>query len=150
MRKTPKPNVARILYDAYPDSDLLPLDADRDCRNLQVLLEKVRSTGIGDTLFEFLVTEVVEGSEGTLEGAIRVVKRARKDVDAVLQSLVSTRAEHLKESPKDANRTSGPYETHLGIWRCRDCRRAVYRTHRKIAKSGPPPCPGCGQPMQLA
>jgi len=150
MRKTPKPNVARILYDAYPDSDLLPLDPDRDCRSLQVLHEKVRSTDVGDTLFQFLVLEIVEGGEGTLEGAIRVLKRARKDVDAVLRALLCARAEHLEESPKDANRAGGPRENHLGIWRCLDCRRAVYRTHRKITKSGPPRCPGCGRAMQLA
>jgi hypothetical protein len=150
MRKTPRPNLARILYDAYPDSDLLPVDPDRDCRNLQVLLEKVRSTGVGDTLFQFLVTEIVEGGEGTLEGAIRVVKRARKDVDAVLRVLVCARAEHIEESGKVADRAGGPTENHLGIWRCLECRRAVYRTHRKIAKAGPPCCPGCGRPMQLA
>ncbi|HUT59473.1 MAG TPA: hypothetical protein VNA25_16610 [Phycisphaerae bacterium] len=150
MRKTPKPNVARIVYDAYPDSDLLPVDPDRDCRSLQVLHEKVRSTGVGDTLFEFLVLEIVEGGEGTLEGAIRVVKRARKDVDAVLQALLCARAERLEEAGKAADRAGGPREAHLGIWRCSECRRAVYRTHRKITRTGPPCCPGCGRPMQLA
>jgi len=150
MAKNNVPNLARIIYEAYPDSDLLPLDPDRDCRNLQVLLEKVRSTGVGDTLFEFLVTEIIEGGEGTLEGTIRVVKRARRDVDAVLQALLSAKAERHEEASKAADRTGGPRETHLGIWRCADCRRAVYRTHRKTAKSGPPPCPGCGRAMQLA
>ena len=150
MRKTPKPNIARILYDAYPESDLLPLNPDRDCRSLEALRAKVRSEGFGDPLFQFLVTEIVEGGEGTLEGAIRVVKRARRDVDAVLQALVRAREEHVEESPEDADQAGGPHENHLGIWRCSDCRRAVYRTHRKIAKSGPPRCPGCGQPMQLA
>ena len=150
MRKTPKPNIARIVYDAYPESDLLPLDPEQDCRSLQVLYEKVRHDGLGDTLFQFLVTEIVEGGEGTLEGAIRVVKRARRDVDAVLQALVCAKAEHVEEASKAADRAGGPRETHLGIWRCLACRRAVYRTHRKTAKSGPPPCPGCGRPMQLA
>jgi len=150
MRKTPKPNVARIVYDAYPESDLLPLDPQEDCRDLDALYEKVQHDSLGDTLFQFLVTEIVEGGEGTLEGAIRVVKRARKDVDAVLQALLGARAERPEESPKDATRAGGPRETHLGIWRCPDCRRAVYRTHRRIAKAGPPRCPGCGRPMQLA
>jgi glutathione S-transferase len=149
MRKTPKPNIARILYDAYPDSDLLPVDPDRDCRDLESLCAKVRSEDFGDPLFQFLVTEVVEGGEGTLEGAIRVVKRARKDVDAVLRPLLHARAECPEESGKVADCAGGPRETHLGIWRCSDCRRAVYRTHRKIAKSGPPRCPGCGRAMQL-
>jgi len=150
MRETPRPNIARIVYDAYPDSDLLPLDPDQDCRNLEVLLKEVQSADVGDTLFQFLVTEIVEGGEGTLEGAIRVLKRARKDVDAVLQALVRAKAEHVEESPEDADQASGPRKTHLGIWRCSECRRAVYRTHQKIARSGPPRCPGCGRAMQLA
>ena len=150
MRKTPRPNIARILYDAYPDSDLLPLDPDRDCRDLESLCAKVCSDDFGDPLFRFLVLEIVEGGEGKIDGAIRVVKRARKDVDAVLQALLCASAERLEESRNVANRAGGPRETHLGIWRCFDCRRAVYRTHRRIARSGPPRCPGCGRPMQLA
>ena len=150
MRKTPKPNIARIVYDAYPDSDLLPLYPDRDCLDLESLCAKVLSADFGDPLFRFLVLEIVECGEGTLEGAIRVVKRARRDVDAVFQALVCAKAEHVEEAPKDADRAGGPRDNHLGIWRCLDCRRAVYRTHRKTAKSGPPCCPGCGQPMRLA
>ncbi len=34
-------NIARIVYDAYPHSDLLPIDAEQDCRTLQTLLSKV-------------------------------------------------------------------------------------------------------------
>ena len=150
MSKAHEVNIARIVYDAYPESDLLPLEPKQDCRDLESLCAKVRSDDFGDALFQFLVTEIVEGGEGTLDGATRVLKRARKDVDAVLQALLRARAEHLEESPKDADRAGGPRETHLGIWRCLDCHRAVYRTHRKIAKSGPPRCPGCGRPMQLA
>jgi len=86
--KTQEVNIARILYDAYRDSDLLPLDRDRDCRDLQVLLDKVRSSKIGDTLFQFLVFEIIEGGQGTLDGAVRVIERARDDVDAVLQALI--------------------------------------------------------------
>jgi hypothetical protein len=86
--KTQEVNIARLVYDAYPDSDLLPLDPDRDCRDLQSLLEKARSSDIGDTLFQFLVLGIVEGGEGTIDGAIRVIERARDDVDAVLQALI--------------------------------------------------------------
>jgi len=150
MRKTPGQNLARILYDAYPESDLLPLEPDQDCRDLESLCAKVHTDDFGDALFQFLVTEIVEGGEGKIDGAIRVVKRARKDVDAVLQALLCVSVERLEESAKDANRAGGPRENHLGIWRCSDCRRAVYRTHRKIARAGPPRCPGCGRPMQLA
>jgi len=149
LDKTQRPNLARIVYDAYPGSDLLPIDPQLDCRSLDDLLERVTTQDIGDTLFKFLVTEIVEGGEGTLEGAIRVLKRARKDVDAVLQTLFRARAEHLEKSPKAAHRARGPRPTDLGIWRCRDCRRVLYRSYRQIAEAGTPYCPGCGRWMRL-
>jgi hypothetical protein len=148
MCKAQEVNIARILYDAYPDSDLLPLDPDRDCRDLQALLEKVRSSSIGDTLFQFLVIEIIEGGEGTLDGAVRVIKRARGDVDAVLQALIRAKSGRTEEHCKHRNR--GPRPTDLGIWRCRDCQRVLYRTYRQIAESGSPYCPACGREMQLA
>jgi hypothetical protein len=80
-------NIARIIYDAYPHADLLPIDAERDCRSLQSLLAKVTSENIGDGLFTFIVVEIVEGGEGTLNGAIRVLEQAKADVEAVLQAL---------------------------------------------------------------
>ena len=42
------------------------------------LLERVTTQDIGDTLFKFFVTETIEGGEGTLEGAVRVLERAEK------------------------------------------------------------------------
>lgn len=80
-------NIARIVYDAYPHSDLLPIDPDPDCRTLQSLLNRVTAGNIGDGLFEFIVVEIVEGGEGTVGGAIRVLEQARADVEAVLQAL---------------------------------------------------------------
>jgi len=81
-------NIARVVYDAYPHSDLLPIDPEQDCQSLQTLLAKVTTDNIGDGLFRFLVVEIVEGGESTLDGAIRVLERARGDVDAVLQALL--------------------------------------------------------------
>jgi rubrerythrin len=149
MPKSSETNLARIIYEAYPDSDLLPIDPEQHCRSLDDLLERVTTQDIGDTLFKFLVTEIVEGGEGTLEGAIRILKRARKDVDAVLQALFRARADHPKESPRAAHRIRGPRPTDLGIWRCRDCRRVLYRSHKKVAKAGSPYCPACGREMRL-
>ena len=97
MIKTQRPNLARVVYDAYPHSDLLPLDPDGDCRDLRTLMHCVWGDGIGDSLFRFLVIEMVEGGEGTLSGAIRVVRRARDDVDAVLQALILARNTPLKK-----------------------------------------------------
>jgi hypothetical protein len=80
-------NIARIIYDAYPHADLLPIEPDQDCRSLQALLIKVTGDNIGDSLFRFIVVEIVEGGESTVNGAIRVMERAREDVEAVLQAL---------------------------------------------------------------
>ncbi len=96
MPKNPGLNIARIVYDSYPHSDLLPIDPDRDCLNLRTLMQRVRDDDIGDSLFRFLVIEIIEGGEGTLSGAIRVVRQACDDVEAVLQALVQAK-EHGHE-----------------------------------------------------
>ena len=82
-----KINIAKIVYDAYPHSDLLPIDAEQDCRTLQTLLSKVTGENIGDSLFKFMVVEIIEGGDSTLDGAIRVLERAKADIEAVLQAL---------------------------------------------------------------
>jgi hypothetical protein len=93
MTKTQKEiNIARIVYDAYPHADLLPIDPDQDCRSLQSLLSKVTGENIGDGLFKFMVVEVIEGGESTLDGAIRVLEQARTDVETVLQALQAASA----------------------------------------------------------
>ena len=89
-------NIARIIYDAYPHADLLPIDPDQDCRNLQTLLSKVTGGNVGDGLFKFMVVEIIEGGESTLDGAIRVIERAREDVEAVLQALRTASANQNK------------------------------------------------------
>ena len=83
-------NIARIIYDAYPQADLLPIDAEQDCRTLKTLLLKVTAEKNGDGLFTFIVVEIVEGGESTLIGAIRVLERAEADIDAVLSALRAT------------------------------------------------------------
>jgi hypothetical protein len=91
MTKTDKEiNIARIVYDAYPHADLLPIDPEQDCRSLKTLLSKVADENIGDGLFSFVVVEIVEGGEGTVEGAIRVLEQAKGDIEAVLEALRNT------------------------------------------------------------
>ena len=80
-------NIARIIYDAYPHADLLPIDPEQDCRSLQSLLARATNENIGDSLFTFMVVEIDEGGESTLAGAIRVLDQAKADVEAVLQAL---------------------------------------------------------------
>lgn len=84
-------NIARIIYDAYPHSDLLPVDPRKDCNSLKALLAKVTNENIGDSLFKFIVTEIVEGGEGTLEGAIHTIGYAKEDVESVLQALYTVK-----------------------------------------------------------
>jgi hypothetical protein len=93
-------NIARLIYDAYPHADLLPIDPEEACRDLPALLAKVTSENIGDGLFTFLVIEIVEGGEGTLDGAIRVTKQAGEDVKAVLQALLGNSGVELLEACK--------------------------------------------------
>lgn len=93
-------NIAKLLYEAYPHSDLLPIDPGWDCCDLGALLERVTTHDIGDGLFRFMVVEIVEGGESTLTGAIRVMARARDDVQAVLDALRTAqnpRQQHLYE-----------------------------------------------------
>ncbi len=88
MHKTKEEiNIARIVYDAYPHSDLLPINAEQDCRTLQTLLSKVTGENIGDSLFKFMVVEIIEGGDSTLDGANRALERAKADIEAVLQAL---------------------------------------------------------------
>jgi len=87
-------NIARIVYDGYPHADLLPIDAEQDCRTLQTLLARVTGENIGDSLFKFIVVEIIEGGDSTLDGAIQVLERAKADVETVLQSLRDVGADH--------------------------------------------------------
>ena len=98
------PNIAKIVYDSYPHSDLLPIDPGQDCRSLRVLMHRVRDDDIGDSLFRSLLVEIVEGGEGTLSGAIRVIRRALNDVEAVLEALIQAEtrsSERKNQCPSD-------------------------------------------------
>ncbi len=104
MTKTQKEiNIARVIYDAYPHADLLPIDPEQDCRSLQDLLTKVTGDNIGDGLFKFMVVEIVEGGESTFDGAIRVMERAREDVETVLQALRAASANPNNKYKEDIN-----------------------------------------------
>ena len=87
-------NIARLIYDAYPHADLLPIDPEQGCCSLQSLLAKVTAEDIGDSLFKFMVVEVVEGGDSNLDGAIRVMEQAKADVEAVLQALLNASIKH--------------------------------------------------------
>ena len=131
MPKNKEINIARVVYDAYPHSDLLPIDPEQDCHNLQNLLAKVTTDNIGDGLFQFLIVEIAEGGESTLDGAIRVLERARADVDAVLQALCITKYQHTRK------------------WKCPECSRIVDCSYEHLVEAGNPYCSYCDIEMQI-
>jgi hypothetical protein len=79
----------------------LPIDPEQDCCNLQTLLAKVTNESIGDSLFKFIVVEIVEGGESTVDGAIRVMERAREDVETVLQALCAASVNQKNKFKED-------------------------------------------------
>ena len=124
-------NIARIVYDAYPHSDLLPIDPDKNCHSLQDLLVKVTTENIGDGLFRFLIVEIVEGGQCSLDGAIKVLERARADVDAVLQALRMVRYQYMRK------------------WKCPECSRIADCSYEQLVEIGNPYCSDCDIEMQM-
>jgi hypothetical protein len=131
MSENEEIDIARVVYDAYPHSDLLPIDPEKDCHSLQNLLAKVTTHNIGDGLFQFLIVEIVEGGESTLDGTIRVLERARGDVDAVLQALRIVKYQHTRK------------------WKCPECSRVVKCSYEQLVKAGNPYCSDCDIEMQM-
>lgn len=78
-------NLAQIIYDNYPNTDLLPIDREEDCSSLQALFLKVTEEDVGDTLFKFIVIEAFEA--GTDEEAIRLLNRGIDDLRAVIRAI---------------------------------------------------------------
>lgn len=126
-----KINLARIIYDAYPHTDLLTINPEKDCLSLETLRAKVTRENIGDGLFEFMVVEIIEGGESTLDGAIRVLERAKADVDAVLHALCITKYQYTRK------------------WKCYDCGRVVECSYDHLVDVGNPVCPDCDADMNV-
>lgn len=123
-------NLAKILYDAYPHSDLLPIDPQCDLKNLATLRQKVASTKLGDGLFTFLVIELDEGG-GNIDDVIRLLRQARNDIDAVLQvMLVEKRS--------------------LRLWQCPKCHQNAEVCYDELVIIGKPICSDCDVDMELS
>ena len=122
-------NLAKILYEAYPHSDLLPFDPETDLNSLTTLYCKVTSENIGDGLFSFLAIELQE-SGGNLNEAIRMLQLARKDVDAVLQALSDQKHNHR-------------------LWQCPCCHKNAEVSYDDLAAVGTPICSDCDNDMVM-
>ena len=131
MAKSRKMNLARLLYQAYPHSDLLPIDPKIDCRDWNTLFQKVTTGEIGDSLFRFLVVEIVEGGEGTRKGAMHVLLQARQDLETVLQAF------------------GHPSKAYSRLWQCPQCSYQVNCSYEQLVEIGVPMCPDCDVEMVL-
>jgi hypothetical protein len=80
------PQLARLIYEAYNDSDLLSVDPDQDCGSIQKLIDKMESD-LGDGLFYFLVSEV--GTADDLPDALKRLNTVEKQVASIRQMLES-------------------------------------------------------------
>ena len=86
----PEQNLARLIFDAWPDNDLLANGiTDADLESLEALYSRVRQPDYdGDALFRFVVVEAWEGGEGNPDMILRVLERARNEIESVLDALV--------------------------------------------------------------
>lgn len=78
--------LAKAIYDAYPHSDLLPIDPPTAKTTMEYFVDECECCG--DTLFEFIVGELLEGGTGedgkmNVEACLRVTKNAIKDLEAI-------------------------------------------------------------------
>lgn len=73
--------VAETLYDAYPNSDLLPIDPPRPGETIGDFA--VRAEHAGDTLFLFLCREACDGDEVDAAEYLNRLERAIGDIEAV-------------------------------------------------------------------
>lgn len=89
--------IARLIYDAYPSSDMLPIDPGEACVSLQTLYEYVLANDIGDGLFRWIVVEICETVDDELdldqmfEEVLRVLDAGVGDIEAVSGAVGSAR-----------------------------------------------------------
>ena len=88
-------NIARIIYDYFPDSDMLPIDPEVDCKDLKTLYDKITGMGtseLGDNLFRCIVVEVYEAGQlqsGSIDKdlVIHCLCRLEDDLSQVINAI---------------------------------------------------------------
>jgi hypothetical protein len=83
-------NIAKTIYESYPDSDLLEIDPETDLEDLDTLYAKI-GPGFGDALFEHIVSEAKEGAEGDVDLTIHLLERSVRDLQSVIAGLENQR-----------------------------------------------------------
>ncbi len=86
-----KEQIIRAAVQAFPDDS----GEDYDQFNLEQLVEHARQNDLGDTLLSFIILELHEGLDGdvTLERAVRLMVRARRDLEVVTDRLEDSNIE---------------------------------------------------------
>jgi hypothetical protein len=82
--------LARWVYDGYPHSDLLPLEPPPEGETLAAWYDRCEAEieGCHDGMFSFLVRELIEGGEGLVEEAGRLLDTVVNDVENVRMSIL--------------------------------------------------------------
>ena len=84
----------RIIYESYPDHDLLPIDPPRPSETIRQF--KLHAEDAGDTLFLFLCREADDEIDG--EEFIRRLSQALRDIEAVQAAFRTHARASLPES----------------------------------------------------
>lgn len=80
-------NIAKLIYDNYPESDLLNIDPEKHLKDLDTLYEYVTNGDCGDSLFKFIVVEAKDGAGGEINQTIQQLYRAVNDCYNVINAL---------------------------------------------------------------
>lgn len=83
-------DLAKVIYEAYPGSDLLPIDPDKDCLSMRALYDAVNVKNFGDGLFKFVVVELYETSLGE-DGCAIDIEETKRVLDVALRDIESVR-----------------------------------------------------------
>ena len=96
-------DVPRLIYDTYPDSDMLDVDPDEDLMSAASAYAYATAGRPQDGLFRFLLIEVIEGVEGIddlsqFHTAVQnLLQRASFDVMAVMRGFTRRRKEDERD-----------------------------------------------------
>lgn len=87
--------IAQVIYRAYPDSDLLPIDPQSVDESIGDFA--VRSEAAGDTLFLFLCREANDDIDA--EEYLRRLDRALRDIEHVRNAIANLVGDSDDEQP---------------------------------------------------
>jgi hypothetical protein len=99
------------VYDAYPDSDLLPFDPPEEGETCSDFRHRVGSEALAsDTLFQFILFEVANDKDPVdLPTAVRRLQTAIGDLQAVIAGISGQADTDNRLALNAASNTDGPH-----------------------------------------